>query len=35
MLDTHVAARQQLRQVCEIELVSLKPGLGRHTPDDT
>ena len=28
VLDAHVAGRQQLRQVCEIELVSLKPGLG-------
>jgi hypothetical protein len=31
VLDGHVAARQQLRQVCEIELVTLKPGLGRRT----
>jgi hypothetical protein len=35
VLDAHVAARQQLRQVCEIELVTLKPGLVVTPGDDT
>lgn len=35
VLDADVTAGQQLRQVCEIELVALKPCLGRHEGFDT